>query len=122
MHQAFSIGVISFDEQNKQLIPFVEFSMAETKAEDVIEIQRKTIEEFLKYPESVDKFAKLDLWFETQFKAEKLLLDFVENKLRAPPHKIRILLQAENGHRDLLSRQKILLEYIRHERDQARRR
>lgn len=117
MRQAFSIGVISSDEQNKQTISFEEFSMRETKAEDVIGIQRQTIEKFMESQGVKDKFTKLDQWFEAQHKAEKTLLEFINDQHLATPDKIRNLVQIGEYHTDILSRQKCLLEFIRQKRD-----
>jgi hypothetical protein len=116
-HQAFAIGVIAYNQNGEQVIIFSEFSMAETRAEQVIDIQRQSIQKFLAYQGTVKFFEKLDLWFEAQYKAEKVLLDFINYKLLYTPDQIRSLLQSDNNYRDLLSRQKILLEFIRSDRN-----
>ena len=117
--QYFSIYLISHDEQDKQIFSFDEFSVGDTKAEDVIEIQRQSIDKLIESQGVKDKFTKLNQWFEHQFKAEKILLEFINDQHLAPPDEIRNLLKTENypTNPNILSRQKILLEFIRRKRD-----
>ena len=118
IHQAFCIQVITSDNGN-QIIPFHDFSMAETKAEDVIEIQRESMQKFLGHQGFVDKITKLSLWFETQLQAEKVLLDFVTGVLLLVPEEQREWVVTDDKP-DVLLRQKFLLEIIRRERDKGR--
>jgi hypothetical protein len=114
--QAFSIEVIRHNDNNEPIFTFSGFSIGETRAEDVIDIQRKSIEKFIDYRGEVPKFEKLGVWFENQLKAEQILFDFVTSKLFGKRDISKIISETVVDSNNVLSRQTLLLEMIRSER------
>ena len=114
-YQSFAINIIT-TENGEKILNRSNFSKFETPAEDVIEIQRKSIRELLNYRGDVDKYKKFSQWVETQLKAEEVLVEFVLQEPSLVEPNLKELIETDEYYTDLLSRQKNLLEIVRRQR------